>query len=63
MLRNPHKSHSHESGFIPPLLGPNSSESLWLISIQWELTPHQFVCVIAVVARGAFVLETNLKHV
>lgn len=49
------------SGFIPSLLGPNSNESLWLISIHWELTPHQ--CVVTAVAGGAFVLETNLKHV
>lgn len=49
-------------GFIHPLLGSNSSELLWLISIQRELTPlppdpthpPQSVCVVAAAARGAF---------
>lgn len=55
------------SGFIHPLLGSNSSELLWLISIQREPTPHhphppQSVCVVAAAARGLFVLDTNLKH-
>lgn len=54
-------------GFIHPLLGSNSSELLWLISIQRELTPLTRPDLYVLLRRrrggGLFVLDTDLKHV